>query len=223
VREERAGHASTVPQPALCSGFPPTASADARQLQVHNRIRGDDDMVESQIAGLLTPILAQHGLDLDAVEVVPAGKRRLLRIVVDGDGPDGRGPLLDDIAEATKALSAALDASEAVGNSPYTLEVSSRGVGRPLQLPRHWRRNIGRLVAVQTTAGEAFTGRITAADETGAELDVEGSARRVEQAEVAKALVQVELNRRASVEPDEDDVVDEDEAFDDEDETEDDD
>jgi ribosome maturation factor RimP len=174
-------------------------------------MRGDDDMLESQIAGLLTPILAQHGLDLDAVEVVPAGKRRLLRIVVDGDGPHGRGPLLDDIAEATKALSATLDASESVvGNHPYTLEVSSRGVGRPLELPRHWRRNIGRLVAVQTTAGEAFTGRITAADENGAELDVEGVPRRVEQAEVVKALVQVELNRKAPVELDEDAPLDED-------------
>ena len=89
--------------------------------------------------------------------VMPAGKRRLLRIVVDGDGPNGTGPLLDDIAEATKALSVALDESEAVGASPYTLEVSSRGVSRPLELPRHWRRNVGRLVTVSTTAGESFT------------------------------------------------------------------
>ena len=174
-------------------------------------------MLESQIAGLLTPILAQHGLDLDAVEVVPAGKRRLLRIVVDGDGPEGRGPLLDDIAEATKALSAALDDSPVVGNTPYTLEVSSRGVSRPLELPRHWRRNVGRLVAVQTTGGESFTGRVTAADEGGVQLDVEGSPRRLEQAEVAKALVQVELNRRApaELEVDEDDTFAEDETEDD--------
>ena len=186
-------------------------------------------MKESQIAGLLTPILAQHGLDLDAVEVVPAGKRRLLRIVVDGDGPHGRGPLLDDIAEATKALSAALDAAEkVVGNHPYTLEVSSRGVGRPLELPRHWRRNVGRLVAVQTAAGEAFTGRITAADEEAVELDVEGTVRRVEQAEVTKALVQVELNRPrtalddAGDEPDGAvDEADEDDEDDDENEDED--
>ena len=155
-------------------------------------------MKESQIAGLLTPILAQHGLDLDAVEVVPAGKRRLLRIVVDGDGPEGRGPLLDDIAEATKALSVALDESEAVGASPYTLEVSSRGVSRPLELPRHWRRNVGRLVSVTTTAGESFTGRIAAAGDEVVQLDVEGTTREVAQADVTRALVQVELNRPAS-------------------------
>ena len=186
-------------------------------------------MKESQIAGLLTPILAQHGLDLEAVEVVPAGKRRLLRIVVDGDGPEGTGPLLDDIAEATRALSVALDESEAVGASPYTLEVSSRGVSRPLELPRHWRRNVGRLVAVTTTAGESFTGRITTAGDDAVELDVDGTVRQLVQADVAKALVQVELNRRApqelgdSDDQDSDDQDSDDQDSDDENEIEDDD
>ncbi len=72
-------------------------------------------MKESQIAGVLTPILAQFGLELEAVEIIPAGKRRLLRVVVDGDGPDGTGPLLDEIAEASKAASAALDSAERDG------------------------------------------------------------------------------------------------------------
>ncbi len=152
-------------------------------------------MRESQIIGLLEPVLAQHGLDLDAVEVLPAGKRRLLRVVVDGDGPEGKGPLLDDIADATRAISVALDESPVVGNAPYTLEVSSRGVSRPLELPRHWRRNVGRLVAVTTTAGETLTGRITAAGEDVVTLDVEGAPRELELTAVAKALVQVELNR----------------------------
>ncbi|GAA1822426.1 ribosome maturation factor RimP [Microlunatus capsulatus] len=170
-------------------------------------------MRESQIVGLLGPVLAQHGLDLDAVEVLPAGKRRLLRVVVDGDGPEGKGPLLDDIAEATRAISVALDESPAVGSAPYTLEVSSRGVSRPLELPRHWRRNVGRLVAVTTTTGETFTGRVSAAGEEAVTLDVEGSARELALAEVAKALVQVELNRPRTIAADED--LDEDPADDD--------
>ena len=163
-------------------------------------------MRESQIVGLLGPVLAQHGLDLDAVEVLPAGKRRLLRVVVDGDGPEGKGPLLDDIAEATRAISVALDESPAVGSAPYTLEVSSRGVSRPLELPRHWRRNVGRLVAVTTTEGETFTGRVSAAREEAVTLDVEGSPRELALAEVTKALVQVELNRPRSAAADEADL-----------------
>ena len=153
-------------------------------------------MKESQIAGVLTPILAQFGLELEAVEVIPAGKRRLLRVVVDGDGPDGRGPLLDDIAAASKAMSAELDTSDVVGAAAYTLEVSSRGVSRPLELPRHWRRNRGRLVAVTLTAGDAVTGRIVASDEDSVRLDVDGQTREIAYADVGKALVQVELNRR---------------------------
>ena len=94
-------------------------------------------MKQSQLPGVLIPMLAQFGLELEAVEVVPAGKRQLLRVVVDGDGADGTGPALDDLAEASKALSAVLDGSDAVGNAPYTLEVSSRGVSRPLERPEH--------------------------------------------------------------------------------------
>lgn len=155
-------------------------------------------MKDSQIADLLAPVLAQFALELEAVEVVPAGKRRLLRIVVDGDGPQGRGPLLDDIAEASTAISNALDASDAAGQAAYTLEISSRGVSRPLELPRHWRRNHGRLVAVTTTAGEALTGRVRSTDEQQVLLDVAGVERALPLADVAKALVQLELNRPAT-------------------------
>ena len=152
-------------------------------------------MKESQIADTLSPVLAQFDLELDAIEVLPAGKRRLLRVVVDGDGPDGHGPLLDDIAAASKALSAALDASDAVGAAAYTLEVSSRGVARPLTLPRHFRRNRGRLVAMVTSAGDRLTGRIVSADEDGVRLEVEGTERQLGYADVAKAQVQVELRK----------------------------
>ena len=155
-------------------------------------------MKEQQVADLLGPILSRFDLELEAVEIIPAGRRRLLRVVVDGDGPEGRGPLLDDLAEASKALSAALDSSSAVGDNPYTLEVSSRGISRPLQQPRHWRRNLGRLVAVTTVSGEHYNGRIVASSDEAAVLEVDGQRREVVLADVAKALVQVELNRPAT-------------------------
>jgi ribosome maturation factor RimP len=155
----------------------------------------DSAMKESQIAGVLTPVLAQFGLELEAVEIIPAGKRRLLRLVVDGDGPQGTGPLLDDIAEASKAASAALDRADVTGNAAYTLEVTSRGVSRPLELPRHWRRNAGHLVAVRLSDGDTITGRIVSNSEEGVRLNVDGDDRDVQFADVDRALVQVELNR----------------------------
>ncbi|HEX6757560.1 MAG TPA: ribosome maturation factor RimP [Propionibacteriaceae bacterium] len=161
-------------------------------------------MNESQIAGVLTPILAQLGLELEAVEIIPAGKRRLLRVVVDGDGPKGSGPLLDDIAAASKAASEALDKADVTGAGPYTLEVTSRGVSRPLELPRHWRRNTGRLVAVRLCEGDTITGRIVSSSEDGVRLDVDGDTREIGFVDIDRALVQVELNRpRASRSEDE--------------------
>lgn len=152
-------------------------------------------MKDSQLSSLLTPILEQFDLELEDLSVTPAGKRRLLRVTVDGDGPAGRGPSLDDIAEATKAISVALDSSTAVGNSPYTLEVSSRGVSRPLVEPRHWRRNAGRLVQANLTDGSVVVGRVTGSDGDGVTLDVDGSERRIGYAEIGKAIVQVEFTK----------------------------
>lgn len=153
-------------------------------------------MNADQITNVVGPVLVQFALDLDAVEIMPAGRRSVVRVVVDGDGPDGTGPSLDDIAEATKAVSRALDASDATGAGPYTLEVTSRGVSRPLTLPRHWRRNVDRLVKVTTADGEVITGRILRADDESATLDVDGSERQIGYAEVKTGLVQVELNRK---------------------------
>ena len=158
-------------------------------------------MRTSQLPGVLTPILAQFDLELEAVEVIPAGKRQLLRVVVDGDGATGTGPQLDDLAEASKALSAALDSSDAVGSTAYTLEVTTRGIGRPLERPAHWRRNRGRLVTVTTGEGDTVTGRILESDDQIAQLEVDGRPQAVSLADVTKALIQVELNRRVKGDP----------------------
>jgi ribosome maturation factor RimP len=152
------------------------------------------DAVRDQIEQELATPLGALGLDVEAVELTPAGRRRVLRIAVDGDD----GVTLDDVAGATKKVSEVLDASDVMGEQPYTLEVTSRGVDRPLTLPRHWRRNTDRLVKVTTTGGETMTGRIVGSDDETATLDVEGTQREVAYDDVAKALVQVEFNRKSS-------------------------
>lgn len=163
-------------------------------------------MNEQAITQAIEPVLASHGLELDRLEVVPAGHRSVVRITVDGDGPNGRGPLLDDIAQASRDISAALDAAD-IGRQPYTLEVSSRGTGRPLTEPKHFRRNITRLVHIVLAGGGVVDGRIVEADPVGVLLDPE---RRVEYSDIVKATIQVELNRPAAGDGD-------DEAFDSED------
>ncbi len=149
------------------------------------------DPIRDRLAGQLVPVLRDLGLDLEAVDLSPAGRRRVLRIALDKDG----GVTLDDVAEATGRISEALDSSDVMGEQPYTLEVGSRGVDRPLTLPRHWRRNVGRLVTVTGRDGSSVLGRLTAADDTSATLAVEGSSRVVAFADVARARVQVEIGK----------------------------
>lgn len=159
-------------------------------------------MDANRIGSVVEPVLASHGLELEAVELQPAGKRTVVRVVVDGDGADGRGPGLDEIAEATQSVSSALDDSDAAGAGSYTLEVSSRGIARPLTKPQHWRRNAGRLVKVTLTddseeaSSETVTGRITATTDDEVTLDVDGEPRTLALDTISKALVQVEFNRK---------------------------
>jgi ribosome maturation factor RimP len=150
------------------------------------------DQTRDRLAGVLTDPLLAVGLDVEAIELTPAGRRRLLRVAVDKDG----GVTLDDIAEATRVVSRVLDESDAMGEQPYTLEVTSPGVDRPLTLPRHWRRNQGRLVKVSLSGGETVTGRITGGADGQVTLDVDGSKRAVPLDDVAKARVQIEFNRK---------------------------
>lgn len=151
----------------------------------------NQDATRGQIEAELDDPLRALGLDIEAVEITPAGKRRILRVAVDKDG----GVTLDEVAEATREVNRVLDGSEVMGEQPYTLEVTSRGVDRPLTLPRHWRRNAGRLVKVTFADGRAATGRILDSNEEQVTLDVGGTRQQVAYAEVKKALVQVEFNR----------------------------
>lgn len=147
--------------------------------------------ITDRLTGLLAAPIEALGLDLEAVDLSRAGKRSVLRVAVDKDG----GVDLDDIAAATGEVSRVLDDSDAMGTGSYTLEVSSPGVDRPLTLPRHWRRNTGRLVKANLADGDEVTGRIVGTDDDGADIDVDGTVRRVAFGDVGKARIQIEFKR----------------------------
>jgi ribosome maturation factor RimP len=143
-------------------------------------------------AGLEQP-LSQLGVDVEAVEVAKAGRRHVVRIVVDRDG----GVDLDLVAEVSRRASELLDAeplSQAIDGA-YVLEVTSPGVDRPLTEPRHWRRAVGRLVEVRLADGSVLTGRVSGADDVNAQLATDAGERAVAYADVQRAVVQIEFNR----------------------------
>ena len=145
---------------------------------------------------LLAPVVEAQGLDLEDVVVTQAGRRRQLRVVVDQDG----GISLDTVAAVSTAVAAQLDDSDAMGGSPYVLEVTSPGVDRPLTAPRHWRRNRTRLVKVATAEATALEGRLVEVDDDGIGVESDGVVTRLAWDRVTSGRVQVEFNRPSKTE-----------------------
>jgi len=161
-----------------------------------------------RVAALAEPVIHALDLDLEGVRITAAGRRRVLRLVVDGDS----GVSLDAIALASRELSAVLDDSEVMGDVPYTLEVSSPGVDRPLTERRHWRRAIGRLVAVplaadpaaaagsESEAAAVVEGRVTGASADRVTLDVAGESRQFGYGDLGPGRIKIEFARLADEE-----------------------
>ncbi len=162
--------------------------------------------LEQDIRSLVAPALPATTV-LDGVTVTPAGKRRVVRITVDRalDAPTGSDPVqpltLDEIADATRAVSGVLDSSDVLGQAPYVLEVTTPGVDRPLTEPEHFRRNVGRLVTFTLAEVPELTARVAAVDADGVDAVVPATKKTPERAErltfadIARGRVQVEFNR----------------------------
>jgi len=177
-------------RPGQAGARPPKASSrDAPPRPAGYRPGPDPD----RLTRLLEPVVRAMNMDIEGVRVTSAGRRRVLRVVVDADG----GVSLDDIALASREFSIRLDAAPEMGDEPYTLEVSSPGVDRPLTQPRHWRRNVGRLVVAPVPGGDPgqqIEGRIASVTESAVLLERDGVTREYRYADLGPGRVQVEFS-----------------------------
>jgi ribosome maturation factor RimP len=169
--------------------------------------RIDLTAARARVREVIDPVVASAGYDLEDVHLSRAGRRFVLRVLVDTDG----GISLDDVAVVSRAISDALDAADEAGGEllagEYQLEVGSPGVDRPLTEPRHWRRNTGRLVEVN-----GLTGRVVSVSATGVTLDTDGAERELSFTELGAGKVQIEFKRMNDADfgdEDEDDEEDE--------------
>ncbi|MEU8332949.1 ribosome maturation factor RimP [Micromonospora sp. NPDC048839] len=204
---------------------------------------GDLAARRTRLRAVIEPVVNDAGYDLEDLSISRAGRRHVVRVMVDADG----GIDLDAVAVVSRAVSAALDAAEETGGDivagEYQLEVSSPGVDRPLTLPRHWRRNVGRLVKVtargaaalpgqrgeQPTGDRQLTGRVVAADDEGVQLETEDGRTSWAYAQLGPGRVQVEFTRLAELgevdeefdDADDSDEIDDSDDIDDEDDVED--
>ena len=152
---------------------------------------------QARLREVVESVVSRAGYDLEELTVVAAGRRRMLRVVIDSDvGVD-----LDDAAAVSRDISAELDglaeSTDPMGAAAYTLEVTSPGIGRPLTLPRHFRRARGRLLSITGTDGSVIQGRVRLAGDLTVDLLVGRSGtepRTLDYETIAKAKVEVEFS-----------------------------
>ncbi|MCA1672257.1 MAG: ribosome maturation factor RimP [Actinobacteria bacterium] len=151
---------------------------------------------DSALEPVVRDAVEATGFDLDGLEQVRAGRRRLVRVIIDSDAGVG----LDDITAVSRAVAGVLDERDELLAGPYTLEVTSPGVDRPLTQPRHWRRNRLRLVRATLPDEGELVGRVGDCDDEGVTLLVSGALRRVCFAKLDRAVVEVEFNQPPAAE-----------------------
>ena len=137
------------------------------------------------IDAAIAPAITSAGCYLEEITIVPAGKSRILTVIVDSDTHLN----LDQVTAVSRDISEITETLEVLGDQPFTLEVTSPGIDRPLILPRHWRKNHGRLVAVILNDGSEVKGRIGDATEESALV----GDRTVHFANVKKAVLEIEF------------------------------
>jgi ribosome maturation factor RimP len=186
------------------SGRSPRATEEPRRV-TGGPATGDLAAYKNRLREVIEPLAQSAGYDLEDLSVVRMGRRHVVRVTVDRDGGVG----LDAVAELSRDISHGLDEAESAAGEfiagEYQLEVSSPGTDRPLTEPRHWRRNVGRLVTVRL-GGHPVTGRLIAADDDGATLSVDGAESAHSYADLGRGRIEVEFNRLDEV--DDDDMVD---------------
>ena len=152
--------------------------------------------LKDQISELITLALQQAGYFLEDVNIVSPGQHRIVTVIVDGES----GLNLDQVTVASKLVSELLDEAPFMGETPFTLEVTSPGIDRPLTLPRHFAKNVDRLLKVTKNDGIVVTGRIRSNTESDVTLEVaekkEVKEVTVALADIKRATVEIEFNRK---------------------------
>jgi ribosome maturation factor RimP len=152
--------------------------------------------ITDQISQLVTPAVEAQGFFLEEVQLVSPGKHRIVTCIVDGETSLN----MDQVTGVSRAISELLDEAAFMGDAPFTLEVTSPGVDRPLTQPQHFRKNVDRLLKIVKIDGDVVTGRICSSSDLDVTLTVvekkETKEVSVKLSEIKRATVEIEFNRK---------------------------
>lgn len=154
--------------------------------------------LKDSIADLIRPVVEEAGFFLEDVFTSNPGNHRIVTCMVDGIKPLS----LDEVTVISKEISAVLDESPLLTEA-FTLEVTSPGIERPLTLPRHWTKNLTRIIRVTLKDETEVVGRLTEFDDTRAILieNIKGRMKTHEVlfVDIKKAHVEIEFNRKDEI------------------------
>ena len=152
--------------------------------------------LKDQISELVTPAVSDQGFYLEDVHVATPGSHRIVTCIVDGDASLN----LDQVTTVSRVISELLDEAAFMGETPFTLEVTSPGVDRPLTQPRHFAKNIDRLLKIIKLDGSEVAGRILSNTDQDVTLTVAVKKETIEQkvslSDIKRAVVEIEFNRK---------------------------
>ena len=142
---------------------------------------------KEEIAAAITPTIESLGFYLEDLNITSAGRRSMLTVIVDGD----THLTLDQVTSVTKAIGEIVENIQSLGQTPFTLEVTSTGIDRPLTKPRHWKKNVDRLVKVVLQDTSEVKGRIKDSNQETATID----DKLIKFAEIKRATLEVEFKQ----------------------------
>ena len=149
-----------------------------------------------ELLSYLAPIVHSASAVLEDVTITPAGQSRVISVIVDSES---HNLSLDEVTGISRKVSEALDNFSSLDDKPFTLEVTSPGVDRPLTAERHWRKNIGRLVKITLNNGDVVTGRLSALDNSEVSLTLPKTEQKISRTDIKRAVIEIEFNRKAGL------------------------
>lgn len=141
--------------------------------------------LNEEISAAIRPIIEATGNYLEELTITSAGKVKILTVIIDSDNHLN----LDQVTAVTKEISEIIESLEGLGDGAFTLEVTSPGIDRPLTKPRHWRKNLDRLVKITMTGGQEITGRIGEATDSTVLVDLQ----KVSFEDIKRAVLEIEF------------------------------
>ena len=146
---------------------------------------------EIQIA--LQPIADEMGIEIVEVEF-KQGREPALTIYIDTEN----GVDLNTCEAFHRAIDPVLDEVDPTFGAPYTLNVSSPGVDRPLKTARDYEKCMGKKVEVKLFAPmqgkKFFEATLVGYDEHCVSIDLDGSVLKLEKSKIAKINRAIEFN-----------------------------